>query len=61
MTVLTLSIYIVPQRIQVATGEPADAASTYVHWVRKVAPNKDMYCVSFRLTPDMVFAETRSD
>ncbi|KAI9283712.1 hypothetical protein BC943DRAFT_327543 [Umbelopsis sp. AD052] len=48
------------ERIQHATGEPVDAASTFVHWVRKVAPNKDMYCVSFRLTPDMIFAETRS-
>ncbi|GAB5593783.1 tRNA(m(1)G37)methyltransferase [Umbelopsis nana] len=46
------------ERIHVATGEPVDAASTYVHWVRKVAPNKDMYCVSFRLTPDVIFAET---
>lgn len=43
-----------------ATGEPVDAESSYVHWVRKVAPNKDMYCVSFRLTPDIVFAESRS-
>ncbi|KAM3580625.1 tRNA(m(1)G37)methyltransferase [Umbelopsis sp. WA50703] len=46
------------ERIQVATGEPVDAESSYVHWVRKVAPNKDMYCVSFRLTPDIVFAES---
>ncbi|KAH8548165.1 guanine(37)-N1-methyltransferase [Umbelopsis sp. PMI_123] len=46
------------ERIQHATGEPVEEASTYVHWVRKVAPNKDMYCVSFRLTQDMVFAET---
>jgi tRNA (guanine37-N1)-methyltransferase len=32
---------------------PIDAA---LHWVRTVAPKKDMYCVSFRLSPEIAFA-----
>jgi tRNA (guanine37-N1)-methyltransferase len=26
-----------------------------LHLVRSVAPNKDMYCLSFRLDPDVAF------
>lgn len=26
-----------------------------VHFVRKVAPNKDMYCISFRLPVEVAF------
>ena len=27
-----------------------------IHWVRNVAPNKAMYCASFRLMPEVAFA-----
>lgn len=37
-------------------GDPIDAAALNLHWVRTVAPKKDMYCVSFRLSPEIAFA-----
>lgn len=29
-----------------------------IHFVRKVAPNKDMFCVSFRLSKEVAFLDT---
>ncbi|KAI0800742.1 guanine-N-1-methyltransferase [Fomes fomentarius] len=36
------------QRVEEKLGHPV-GASTEFHWVRSVAPQKEMYCVSFRL------------
>ncbi|EAU92537.2 tRNA (guanine-N(1)-)-methyltransferase [Coprinopsis cinerea okayama7 len=32
-------------------------SETSFHFVRSVAPNKDMYCISFRLPPEVAFGE----
>lgn len=41
------------QRVCQIMGGPIDSAK--MHWVRTVAPKKDMYCVSFRLSPEVAF------
>ncbi|KAI8982353.1 Met-10+ like-protein-domain-containing protein [Mycotypha africana] len=46
----------ITQRINQIIGCPTDANHFKLHWVRTVAPKKDMYCVSFRLTPEIVFS-----
>lgn len=38
-------------------GKP-DISKSSVHWVRNVAPKKDMYCISFPLSSDIAFAAT---
>ncbi|KAJ1967750.1 tRNA(m(1)G37)methyltransferase, partial [Dimargaris verticillata] len=45
------------ERISQALDFPLDASlpSTQFHFVRKVAPNKDMYCVTFQLPTDVAF------
>ncbi|CAO3627566.1 unnamed protein product [Cunninghamella echinulata] len=48
----------IAQRVEAAIGSPYDPSTSKLHWVRNVAPKKDMYCISFQLTPDMVFAST---
>ena len=38
-------------------GGPEDGRDDFsIHWVRNVAPNKAMYCASFRLMPEVAFA-----
>ncbi|KAI9303188.1 hypothetical protein BJ944DRAFT_165892 [Cunninghamella echinulata] len=49
----------IAQRVEAAIGSPYDPSTSKLHWVRNVAPKKDMYCISFQLTPEMVFASTR--
>ncbi|KAI7868176.1 Met-10+ like-protein-domain-containing protein [Spinellus fusiger] len=39
-------------------GVPLDMALAQFHCVRNVAPRKDMYCVSFPLSPQVAFAAT---
>jgi tRNA (guanine37-N1)-methyltransferase len=34
-----------------------DKATTKIHYVRKVAPNKDMFCISFKLPRDVAVME----
>ncbi|CAO3612473.1 unnamed protein product [Mucor hiemalis] len=43
----------IKQRVCQIMGGPIDSAR--MHWVRTVAPKKDMYCVSFRLSPEVAF------
>ncbi|OBZ90883.1 tRNA (guanine(37)-N1)-methyltransferase [Choanephora cucurbitarum] len=45
----------IKQRISQAMGSTVDIDKTHLHWVRTVAPKKDMYCVSFRLCPEIAF------
>ncbi|KAI8336344.1 guanine(37)-N1-methyltransferase [Chlamydoabsidia padenii] len=45
----------IAKRVEDVIGSPYDASSSHLHWVRNVAPKKDMYCISFSLTPEMVF------
>ncbi|KAG2217308.1 hypothetical protein INT45_013004 [Circinella minor] len=44
------------ERASQVIGAPIDRATSVAHNVRNVAPNKEMYCLSFRLTPEMAFA-----
>ena len=37
-------------------GDPEEPGRAAVHNVRTVAPNKDMFCASFRLPPEVAFA-----
>ncbi|KAG1108652.1 hypothetical protein G6F42_015907 [Rhizopus arrhizus] len=46
----------IEQRVCQIMGGPIDKASCHLHWVRTVAPKKDMYCISFRLGPDIAFS-----
>ncbi|ORY02240.1 hypothetical protein K493DRAFT_208503 [Basidiobolus meristosporus CBS 931.73] len=47
------------ERIHQIMGYKVDAETSIIHHVRSVAPNKDMYCASFRLTPEIVFANIK--
>ncbi|PCH34211.1 guanine-N(1)--methyltransferase [Wolfiporia cocos MD-104 SS10] len=42
------------QRVEARLGHPLESEVS-VHWVRSVAPNKEMYCISFRLPSDVAF------
>ncbi|KAF9208292.1 tRNA(m(1)G37)methyltransferase [Haplosporangium sp. Z 27] len=46
----------VAERVEAVMGGRLEMDSVKLHWVRKVAPNKDMYCISFRLPADIAFA-----
>ncbi|RUS15703.1 Met-10+ like-protein-domain-containing protein [Jimgerdemannia flammicorona] len=43
------------ERAGEAMGHSINPASCTVHHVRKVAPNKDMFCLSFRLSEEVAF------
>ena len=43
------------QRVEEKIGHRLSEDTAY-HWVRSVAPQKEMYCVSFRLPPAVAFA-----
>ncbi|ORZ14793.1 guanine(37)-N1-methyltransferase [Absidia repens] len=45
----------IAKRVNQVIGSPYDTSLSNLHWVRNVAPKKDMYCISFPLTPEMVF------
>ncbi|KAF9999088.1 tRNA(m(1)G37)methyltransferase [Modicella reniformis] len=51
----------VKERVEAVMGGHLEEDSVKLHWVRKVAPNKDMYCISFRLPAEIAFATTVSD
>ncbi|KAI0361046.1 guanine-N-1-methyltransferase [Trametes cingulata] len=44
------------QRVEEKVGHPLGEEVSF-HWVRSVAPQKEMYCVSFRLPRAVAFAE----
>jgi len=46
----------VRERVEAVMGGRLEMDSVNLHWVRKVAPNKDMYCISFRLPAEIAFA-----
>ncbi|KAF9959778.1 tRNA(m(1)G37)methyltransferase [Mortierella alpina] len=46
----------VRERVEKVMGGQLELDSVKLHWVRKVAPNKDMYCISFRLPAEIAFA-----
>ncbi|KAG0250007.1 tRNA(m(1)G37)methyltransferase [Mortierella polycephala] len=46
----------VRERVEAVMGGQLDRDTVKLHWVRKVAPNKDMYCISFRLPAEIAFA-----
>ncbi|KAI1315085.1 tRNA(m(1)G37)methyltransferase [Mortierella claussenii] len=46
----------VRERVETVMGGRLEMDSVKLHWVRKVAPNKDMYCISFRLPAEIAFA-----
>ncbi|KAF9429415.1 tRNA(m(1)G37)methyltransferase [Entomortierella beljakovae] len=46
----------VTERVEAVMGGSLEKDSVKLHWVRKVAPNKDMYCISFRLPAEIAFA-----
>ncbi|CAO3564115.1 unnamed protein product [Mortierella alpina] len=46
----------VRERVEKVMGGHLELDSLKLHWVRKVAPNKDMYCISFRLPAEIAFA-----
>jgi len=46
----------VRERVESVMGGKLERDSVHLHWVRKVAPNKDMYCISFRLPAEIAFA-----
>ncbi|KAG0213818.1 tRNA(m(1)G37)methyltransferase [Mortierella sp. GBA30] len=46
----------VRERVESVMGGRLEMDSVKLHWVRKVAPNKDMYCISFRLPAEIAFA-----
>ncbi|KAF9967994.1 tRNA(m(1)G37)methyltransferase [Mortierella alpina] len=46
----------VRERVEKVMGGHLELDSVKLHWVRKVAPNKDMYCISFRLPAEIAFA-----
>lgn len=52
--VLKTDLFLMKRVCQIMGG-PIDKASCHLHWVRTVAPKKDMYCISFRLSPDIAF------
>ncbi|KAI7905055.1 guanine(37)-N1-methyltransferase [Cokeromyces recurvatus] len=41
---------------QAMKGSRPDPLKTTLHWVRNVAPKKDMYCISFPLSSEIAFA-----
>ncbi|KAG6813208.1 hypothetical protein H0H92_013095 [Tricholoma furcatifolium] len=45
------------QRVEEKIGASL-SGDIQTHWVRSVAPNKEMYCISFRLPPEVAFASS---
>ncbi|CEP19727.1 hypothetical protein [Parasitella parasitica] len=46
----------ISERVGQIMGSKPDPSKSSVHWVRNVAPKKDMYCISFPLSSDIAFA-----
>ncbi|CEI85927.1 Putative tRNA (guanine(37)-N1)-methyltransferase [Rhizopus microsporus] len=44
------------ERVTKVLGETPDPVKTSLHYVRNVAPKKDMYCISFPLSDKVAFA-----
>ena len=54
MSLVDLRICI-SQRVEEKIGHPL-GGDVSLHWVRSVAPIKEMYCVSFKLPRDVAFS-----
>ena len=54
--ILELSLIVMDQRVEEILKHPL-GEETSLHLVRSVAPNKDMYCISFRLPRKVAFAD----
>ncbi|KAI8083103.1 guanine(37)-N1-methyltransferase [Halteromyces radiatus] len=48
----------IAKRVEQVIVSPYDASKSNLHWVRNVAPKKDMYCISFPLTAEMIFTKS---
>jgi hypothetical protein len=44
------------RRMETALGGPLDSSTIEFHSVRDVAPNKQMFCASFRVPKEIAFA-----
>ncbi|GAA5808026.1 hypothetical protein MFLAVUS_001408 [Mucor flavus] len=51
----------ITERVANIMGGKPDPLKTTLHWVRNVAPKKDMYCVSFPLSSELAFAAPHSE
>jgi hypothetical protein len=49
------------RRMEAALGGPLDSSSIEFHSVRVVAPNKQMFCASFRVPTEIAFASDNGE
>jgi hypothetical protein len=54
-----LILFFYNKRIGTIMGGKPEPTKTTLHWVRNVAPKKDMYCISFPLSSELAFASPK--
>jgi tRNA (guanine37-N1)-methyltransferase len=57
MLILNANMFCLSKRVCQVMNAPIDSSSINLHWVRTVAPKKDMYCLSFQLPPEIAYAK----